>query len=75
MANKEADEKQFSLKPVELNLIRAIQEQSNVTLSNTISFIALERLAYDVTEFTRFRVEDNNLYIKEDEPQEEVETA
>lgn len=72
---EEKTEKEYSLKPIELRLVEAIQSAYFSNLSNTLSFIALERLAYDVTENTRFRVEDGKLFIHEEAKEEEVATA
>jgi hypothetical protein len=78
--NKSQGEINFILKPIEINLLQAIQQAHNSELSNILSFIALERLAYKVTEHTQFRVEDDRLYIiertpPEDKPEEEVAQA
>ena len=70
MSDKKPNEKQFSLKDIELRLVESIQQSYFSNLSNTLSFIALERLAYPVTEYTRFRIEGNNLYIHEETPSE-----
>jgi len=76
MSNKQDGESMYGLKPIELKLVESIQTSYFSNLSNTLSFIALERLAYDVTENTRFRIEDGKLYIKEEEvKEEEVATA
>lgn len=71
MKDQKPEEKQFGLKPIEIQMLNVFQQQYNNTLSNFLSFIAMERLAYQVTERTQFRVEGNTLYISEAaEPQE-----
>lgn len=72
MADKLPNEKEYSLKNIELQLVQVIQNAYFTQLSNFLSFVALERLAYQVTEFTRFRVEDGKLYIFEEKPEEEA---
>lgn len=67
MAEKNDNEKEFGLKEIELKLISTIQDTYFANLSNVLSFIALERLGYNVTEKTRFRVEDGKVYIHEEE--------
>lgn len=62
---KQDGEKEYSLKNIEVNLINAIQQAHQAEMGNIISFIALERLAYQVTENTQFRVEDNKVFIRE----------
>ena len=71
------DEKQgkkYSLKNIELKLIESLQQSYFTNLSSALSFIAIERLAYDVTEFTRFRVENGDVTITEEKPEDEVLT-
>lgn len=75
MSNKQPDEKMYGIKDIELRLVEVIQSTYFTNLSNVLSFIALERLAYPVTQNTRFRIEGNNLYIKEEKPEEEVATT
>lgn len=72
-----AQEKEFGLKDIELRLVETLQQTYFQNLSNVLSFIALERLAYPVTEHTRFRIEDGKLFVHEDKPEEteKVETA
>lgn len=77
MSDKQPGEKMYGLKPIEEQMLQVMQQQHNVLISNFLSFIALERLAYQVTEQTRFRVEDGTLYISENtpEPAPEVSTG
>lgn len=75
MADKKPEEKQFSLKPVEIKLIEALQQSYFSNLANTLSFIALERLAYPVSQNTRYRVEGNNIFIHEAIKEEKVATT
>jgi hypothetical protein len=67
-------EKEFGLKDIELRLVETLQQTYFQNLSNVLSFIALERLAYPVTENTRFRIEEKKLFIHEEKAEEEVET-
>lgn len=64
---KRDNEKEYTLKPIEVNLLTAIQQSHQAQMSNVVSFIALERIAYKVTEQTQFRVEGDKLYIHEAE--------
>lgn len=65
-------EKQYSLKPIELQMVNVLQSQYFTTLSNFLSFVALERLAYGVTQNTKFRIEGDNIFISEDTPEADV---
>lgn len=67
MSDAKSEEKQYSLKNIETQMLQVLQEQYFTTLSNFLSFIALERLAYQVTANTRFRWDVDKLYIWEDE--------
>lgn len=76
--NSNPGEKMFSLKEAELLTLTHIQQRNNDALLDFLSFISLERLAYPVSEHTRFRMgEDGELYISENTPLDEskVETA
>lgn len=72
--SKLPEEKEYSIKAIELRLVETLQQTYFQNLSNVLSFIAIERLAYDVTENTRFRIEGDKLYIKEEVKEEEVAT-
>lgn len=75
---KDNAEKQFDLKNIELRMIETLQNTYYTQLSTFFSYIALERLAYPVSESTRFRMEDGKLFIKEETettPEAEVEVA
>lgn len=69
--NAQEDEKTFSLKQIEQRVIGNINERHNAEILDMLSFIAVERLAYNVTALTQFRIDETgNLYIKEmPEPQ------
>lgn len=75
MANKtdKPEEKQYSLKPIERQMLNVLEQQYFTTLSNFLSFVSIERFAYTVTENTRFRVEGDNVFITEDVPEEPIE--
>lgn len=68
MAGKQDGEKQFDLKPIEAQMLQVIQGTITNMMSNFLSFVALERLAYTVTPFTQFRVENGHLFIHEETP-------
>lgn len=70
-----SEEKEYGIKNIELRLVETLQQTYFQNLSNVLSFIALERLAYPVTEFTRFRIEGDKLFIHEETPEEEVATS
>lgn len=62
----EPEEKQFSLKNTELNLIGNATQRHNQTLLDLFSYIAIERLNYPVTQQTQFRTDENGtLFITE----------
>lgn len=61
-------EKTYDLKPIEQQMIKVLQDTHYTTLSNFLSFISLERLAYSVTQSTKFRIENGKLYISEELP-------
>lgn len=65
MTDKLPGEKQFSLKPIELNLIANKQSRAQAEMFDTFSFIAMERLAYNVTQRTQFRIDNGILFISE----------
>lgn len=69
------EEKEYGIKDIELRLVETLQQTYFQNLSNVLSFIALERLAYPVTENTRFRIEGNKIFIHEETPEEEVTTT
>lgn len=78
MANKSNPEtKKFSLKPIEQQMLKVFQETYYTNLSNFLSFIALERLSYPVTQNTKYQVDNGELSITEVEPDkpEEVSTV
>lgn len=51
--------KEFSLKPIETELLRVLLQQQGSLMSNTLSFIAIERLAVTVGPGTRFNLAEN----------------
>lgn len=65
-----ADSKEYSLKELETQLLNVFQQQQSVMLSNLLSFIAIERLAYNVTPNTRFELSPDfkKLTVTEVEP-------
>lgn len=72
--NAQEDEKTFSLKQIEQRVIGNINERHNAELLDMLSFIAVERLAYNVTALTQFRIDETgNLYIKEMAEPEPIE--
>lgn len=77
MADKSAEkpeQKTFSLKEIESQMLNVLEQQYFTTLSNFLSFIALERLAYAVTQNTKFELKDGKLLISE-APEAEVAAA
>lgn len=69
--------KEYSLKPLETQLLATTQQQFQVLVSNLLSFIAIERLAYTVTEKTQFAVSPDftSVSISEKEDAPEVVTG
>lgn len=70
MAAQQPNEKQFGLKPSEARMLMAIEQQFMQSLSLFLSFVAIERLAYNVTEKTQFRTDGDKLFIHEQEPEQ-----
>lgn len=72
-----SEPKQFNLKPIETQLLSATQAQFQTLASNVLSFIAIERLAYTVTEKTQFSVSQDftTVAISEKEDAPEVVTG
>jgi hypothetical protein len=67
--NTPINAKQFSLKPIEAQMVNTINQQSIAAMSNFLSYIALERLGYTVTENTQFELGDSGkLLIWEGQP-------
>lgn len=63
---KEEGEKQFSLRPVDLQMIQNFNERHNAALVDFLSYLSIDRLGYQPTEQTRFRTDDKGvLYISE----------
>ena len=67
--DKQPDEKQFSLKNIEVQMLQAFESAYFGQLSNFLSYLCLERLAYNVTQNTKFRVEKDQLFISEGQPE------
>jgi len=67
--------KQFSLTPIETQLLRVTQQNFQTVLSNEMAMIAVQRLAYPVSEYTRFMFSSDmtEVTISEDEPVEDKE--
>lgn len=66
MDDKPNNLKTFSLKPIEKQLLDTQRESYFNSLSNVLSFIAIERLAYRVTQDTRFKWDEDKLEIWEE---------
>lgn len=67
--------KKFSLKPIETQLLSVLNQQYASTLSNVLSFIAIERLAVNVTGNTHFVLNDDatEVTISETDPEPPAE--
>jgi hypothetical protein len=65
MEDQNLPTKQYGLKDVEQRYLQALQAQYAQAQSLYLSFISMERLAYNVTENTEFRVDGPNLTIIE----------
>jgi hypothetical protein len=52
--------KQYTLKPIQAQMIQTINGQFQTMLSNFLSYIAIENWAYDVTTETQFKIIDGN---------------
>ena len=62
---KVENEKEYSLKPVEVNLINHVRQQTQGIISLVLSYIASDRLAYRLTQRTQFRINGDKIYISE----------
>lgn len=63
--------KEYGLKDVEVRSLMGIQQLYHQSLGLFLSFVAIERLAYPVTERTKYFSEGNRLFIWEhEEPKE-----
>lgn len=60
----------YSLKPIETQLLKVITQMQANLLSNTLSFIAIERLALTVTGDTRFEISEDMTEITVSEVEE-----
>lgn len=71
---KAPKKQEFSLKPVETALLGVINQQHTTMMASTLSFIAVERLAYQVTDNTAFEVAADGKSVKiwENEPAPQV---
>lgn len=54
-----SDKKDFSLKPAESNLLIYVKNHQEAIFSGLISTIAMDRLAYKVTENTKFTLSED----------------
>lgn len=72
-----AEPKHYDLKEIEVQLLNVFQQQQSVMLSNILSFIAIERLAFNVTANTRFELSPDfkKITITEVEPEQAAESA
>ena len=61
--------KKFGLKNSEVVLLSNINAQANAMFSMVVSYILVDRLAYEVTEQTRFRVSDTTIEVWEEAPE------
>lgn len=72
---KTNDVKKYDLKPIELQMIAVINDQHRNTLFNLLSFIAIDRLSIEITENTRFAVDETGqLSTWEEEPPREADS-
>lgn len=64
----------FSLKPAETQLLRVTHQQMMNIITNEMAMIAIERLAYQVTELTRFEFNEEltEVEITENTPEPEA---
>lgn len=69
---KQDNEKQFSLKPIQEQMVATIQQQFQAIISNYMSYLAIENWGYTVTDNTRFRIEEGQVYITELKPESET---
>jgi len=67
----EPETKTYSLKAIDNQMLNVLQQTYFTNLSNFLSYIALERWAYPVTERTTFKVEDGKVIIAEADPPKE----
>lgn len=75
----EPESKTFTLKPIQVQMIKALQDNHFSNLANFLSLLASENWSYQVTPTTRFAIDDNNnctiTEVAEEPPKEEEEVA
>lgn len=69
MADKSAtrypdDMKEFSLKPIESQMLTTTQQQMTSIVTNLLSFYAIERLNYPVTQYTTYEISPDFKVVK-----------
>jgi hypothetical protein len=71
-----SEPKKYSLKPIETQLLNVITQQQANLLSNTLSFIAIERLALQIDQNTRFQINDDmtEITVTQETPEADVIT-
>lgn len=67
--SKQPEEKQFSLKPIQKQMLNVLEQQYFSALSNFLSFLALEMWGYTVTPTTQFRIDGDQVFIHEAQPE------
>lgn len=67
--SSDSQPKQYGLKESEQHMLAALQQQYNASMSLFLSFVAIERMAYNVTENTSFHVDGATLTITEHVPE------
>lgn len=67
-AQERKDQKEYSLKPIQNQMLAGLQENYFSTLANFLSFLALEFWGYTVTPTTKFEVREGKVYIWEGPP-------
>lgn len=61
--------REYSLKPIETQILVETQKQFQVLVSNLLSMIAIERLAYQVTPETQFSISPDFKTVAISEPE------
>lgn len=73
MAKAKGGRKEYSLKDVEIQMLNTIEGLKQTAMSNFVSYVLMERMAYPVTPQSRFEIDFGNKVINVwEEPKAEV---
>lgn len=73
MEGQQPQAKEFGLSQQELTVIQENNRAANAIMGVFLSYLAVSRFGYAVTQNTRFEIKDGRLFISEDMPQAQAE--